>query len=280
MSNLQKYQPTESVQIQTKFGLLYYVAPKDLTKEQKAILAAYTAPKIATVSDIELDAFILRQINQALVLLGHSNTLKNTDEQASMSDAFTELIKGKFSFLTLEDIALVFKMGIQGEFKLKPEEVVMISITQISQWLKYYHKKTRAEVIAQLKPAEAPKGKPEGYNPETDFNALLQKVKAGDPVTDTEWVCQTGQHYERLNNSNAFNLSTQQRQVIYQEEREKRKEAGQADNLQRKKDTRFAFLAFMEGQAGDNQFEKEVKTNCKIRVFREYVQALAKSKAA
>lgn len=280
MSNIIKHQPYDSLQIQTKFGLLHYDIPANLTREQQAILKAYTEPKIATLPDIELDAFVLRQINQALLLLGHSKQLQTEQEQAIMSDAISSLVREKYSFLTLKDIELAFQMATRGEFKTSPEDVVMVNLEKVSQWLKTYHRKNRAEVISNLKPAEPTKQKPEDYNPELDLDSFVQKVRAGQEITETEWICQTAQHYDRLNKSGAFTITNEQRKAIYQEEREKLQEEGKNRMLHISTETRFLFRAFVEGQTGENQYEKEVKTNCKIRVFREYVQQLANQKAA
>lgn len=276
---IQKSNPSQ-IQIQTKYGLLRYETPEHLTPEQQSVLAAYMAPKIATIPDVELEAFILRQINQALLLLGHSRQLQTPEEQSVMSDAISELIRKKYSFLTLPEIGLIFKKGVQGDYKHSPEDVVMVNLEKVHSWIKAYHSRTRAEVVASLKPVVPEKQKPEDYNPETDFSQFLQKVKTGVEITEAEWVCQTAQHYDRLNSSNAFNISTQHRKSIYQEEREKHKEAGKNRMLHINTETRFLFRAFVEGQTGENQYEKEVKTNCKIRVFREYVQELAKQQKA
>lgn len=279
MTNLPQKQP-DLLQIPTKYGVLRYEMPKDLSSEKQAILEAYLAPKINTVSDSELDDFTLRQINQALILLGHSRQLNDANEQGMMSDAISEIIRGKYHFLTMQEVGLIFKMGVQGDFKNSPEEVVMINVEKVHSWIKAYLNAKRGEVIATLKPAEPEKLPPADYNPESDFEILLQKVRNGQEVSQAEWICQTAQHYDRLNKSASFTLTADQRRAIFQEERDKLVKEGKNRMLHISTETRFMFRAFMENQPGENQYEKEVATICRIRVFREYVETLAKQTAA
>lgn len=280
MGNLIKQEPTFLVHKATRHGTLIHEAPESLTKEQRVILKAYTEPAIYTISDMELLPKISGMIGRALIELGHKNSLNDDAEFKIMQDAIYSDIRERYDFFSVQDIELVFKFGARGDFKSKPDDVVFLNREQVNKWLKCYHGSKRADVVASLKPAGPKKEAPPDYNPETDFGNLLQKIKSGAAVTDTEWICQTAQHYDRLNNAGSFNITNEERKAIFQEERNRLIENGKNRMLHVNTETRFMFRAFMESQPGENQYQKEVATICRIRVFREYVEALAKTKAA
>jgi hypothetical protein len=276
MEGLIKAEGTFLVHKITKYGTLVHVAPEYLTKEQKSIVEAYTAPNLTTLSDKELLPKLSGIIARAFIELGHKKSLEDDNEFKIMLNAIYTDIREKYEFLSVPDLELIFKFGARGDFKNKPEDVVFINRDQVNNWLKCYHRQKRADVITQLLPLEKPKEKPKEYNAENDFNTFVQKIKAGEPVNDTEWICQTAQHYERLKQSNAFNLSTAERAAIYREEREKLKHEGKNKMLHVNTETRFLFRAFVEGQKEENHYEKEVITNCKIRIFKDYTLNLTK----
>lgn len=280
MTDLIKRESTFLVQKETRHGTLIHEAPEALTKEQRSILAAYTAPAIHTLTDRELLPQISGMIGRALIELGHKNSLKDDPDFKIMQDAIFSDIRERYEFFSLQDLELVFKFGTRGDFKSKPDDVVFLNREQVNRWLKCYHGTKRAEVVTSLKPVEPKRERPADYNPETDFESLLQKVKSGQGVSDTEWICQTAQHYDRLNKAESFNLTTEQRKAIFQEERERLITEGKHRMLHVNTETRFMFRAFMESHPGENQYQKEVTTICRIRVFREYVQELAKQNAA
>lgn len=150
MANIIKQKQPELVTLRTAVGLQTFQIAQDTTKEQRAIIVASTGLKIADVSKIELEVAINKLIGSGLLLLGHKNHLSKEEDQMIMARAIAEMIRLKFYYRTMEDLIIIFNMGIRGQLRSKPEEVVYLNIEQVTSWFERYRTKVKPEAMKKL----------------------------------------------------------------------------------------------------------------------------------
>ncbi len=111
---------------------------------------------------------------------------------------------------------------------------------------------------------------------EAMLQSFIQKVKDGYQPTPLDWVCQTASHYQRLDTAGTFGLSIEEKRRIYQEEKDLVQRNAKYNLEHVGLLTKGAYTAFAAGNTANNTYEKQVLTNCRIRVFREYVEGKIK----
>jgi len=134
----------------------------------------------------------------------------------------------------------------------------------------------RTAVPRPLAPAGPEPLAPKSYNLEALLQNLISKMKKGYEPSELTWICETATHYQRLDIAGAFGLSLEDKKRIYAEEKilVERNAKYKLEHVQPV--TKGAFALFTSKADAANPYEKEVLTNCRIRVFREYVEKQVK----
>jgi len=264
--------PSNLLLIPVGTGMMQYEILPGATMAQKSILAALNAPKIKDLTDRELDTLLFAFVNKALILLGHSRQLNGDDDQHVLISELALMLREKWHFYTAKELQLVLQMGVRGDLKNKPEDVVFLNIEQVNSWLKKYKEVNRPEAMKHLKPYEAPKQQPKYCDMEALLQSFIDLLQAGHPATELAWICQTATHYQWMDTAGIFGLSLEDKKRIYAEEKALVERNAKYKLEHVNAVTKGAFAVFMSNSNAANPYEKEVLTNCRIRVFRQYVE--------
>jgi hypothetical protein len=118
-----------------------------LTKTEQAIVKARQSPRVGDIPEKDLKNIITTIITMALFDLGHKMDLK--DRQVLESRLKDGILK-RFHKNTGEEIRQAIELGVRGEYKSKPEDVVFITVSNIEGWIKAFNSKTKVEVIKKF----------------------------------------------------------------------------------------------------------------------------------
>jgi hypothetical protein len=281
MSNIQLIpNSAELLQISTPSGAMMYQVISSATPSQRSVLAALNAPKVNAISDKDLTDLLIACVNKGLILLGHTRQWADSQDQATFIKELNLMIRENWSYYTAQEVKLVMELGVRGELKVKPDEVVFLNIEQVNRWFKVYRHENKPAAMAALKPYEPTHEAPEGFSIQNELQAFIARIQEGYDPTELEWITQSAQHYQWLDNEGLLGLSTEDKKAIYQEEKVLviRKAKYNLEHVS--VITKFVFGMFVNGQDASNSYEKETKTNCRIRAFRGYVQKQINQKAA
>ena len=112
-------------------------------------------PQARQLSSDDLIEQLLEPLAILPFLLGHSNSLLAGKDLAMLATAVAELVHRDFPAFRLAEVALAIRRGAAGEWKVKPDEVLLPSLPCIRHWLKSYHLSTRGLAINALQAATA-----------------------------------------------------------------------------------------------------------------------------
>lgn len=281
MSNIQlKPNGSELLQISTPSGAMLYQVVPSATPSQRSVLAALNAPKVKEVNDEALTTVLLGCVNKGLVLLGQTRQWVDDNDQATFIKELNRLIREKWSYYTIKEIALVMELGVRGELKGKPDEVVFLNIEQVNRWFKHYRAENKPAAMKALAPYEPAKEAPADYDRGRELESFISKIREGASVAELEWIIQAGVHYKWLDSEGHLGLTIEEKKAIYEEEKALVVRNAKYNMEHVSILTKFIFGAFVNGQDGTNHYEKLTLTNCRVRAFKEYIQKQIKAKAA
>lgn len=108
------------------------------------IVLASKSTRLFHMEEKELKNLILTTMTMALFDLGQS--MATSDRQVLESRLKDDLIKyyGKY---TDQEFRKAVELGVRGEFKVKPEDVIFISVKGINDWLKKYGNGLKVEAM-------------------------------------------------------------------------------------------------------------------------------------
>jgi len=119
-------------------------------REAAGLILATDQPKCSEMAPEVLQASIVPLITGVAFLLGHRNSLTESADLKMLSKALATVIKRRFSGLKMAEISAAWQRGASGEYKQRPDEVLMPSLPALTQWLERYQQTTRAEALKAL----------------------------------------------------------------------------------------------------------------------------------
>lgn len=280
MNKLIKQDSSELLQISTPSGAMLYQVIPTATPAQRSILAALNAPKVIFINDKDLTDLLIACVNKGLILLGHTRQWSDQQDQATFIKELVLLIRERWSFYTAQEVKLVMELGVRGELKSKPDEVVFLNIEQVNRWFKNYRAEKKPEAMKALSPYEPAKEAPEDFSNQKELDSFLIRVQEGYAPTELDWIIQSGLHYKWLDSEGLLGLTIDDKKAIYQEEKELVKRNAKYNLEHVNVITKFIYGMFVNGQDPTNSYEKLTLTNCRVRAFKEYIQKQTKQKAA
>ncbi|GAB3822245.1 hypothetical protein [Pontibacter rugosus] len=252
-----------------------FTTPSDL-----AILQAVNGRKVSECKDAELDAVLIKSINTAVLLLGQKNQWKDELDQRPLVNELYRMIRQKYSYYTLEEVELIFRLGSRGELKVKQTDVVFLNIEQVSSWFRVYKNDCKAKAISNCRRIEESKPKT-NYDPKNMLREALGLMANKQDLPPTMLTLLQACYYDKFEKAGLIQLSLEEKKQIHLEEREKELERTKADASNRGPEKRFAYRLFKEAVqklaplSNDNPFERRVRGNCRERVFKQTLQELA-----
>lgn len=250
------------------------------TPSDLAILKAVNGRKVSQAKDAELDAVLIKSINTAVLLLGQKNQWKDENDQRPLVNELYRMIRQKYSYYTLEEVELIFQLGARGELKVRPTDVVFLNIEQISSWFRVYKNDCKAKAISTCRRIEETKPDP-AYDPKNMLREAIELLAGKQQIPATMLVALQACYYDKFEKAGLIQLSLQEKQEIYQEERQKELDKAKTDASNRAPEKRFSYKLFREAVenlvplSNDNPFERRVRGNCRSRVFLQALQELA-----
>ncbi|TGE08275.1 hypothetical protein [Hymenobacter fodinae] len=244
--------------------------------QHAAVLATQAQPQARELGPEDLADALLEPIQGVAFLLGHSKKLKKEEDLNLMADAVAELILRKFPAFRVGEICLALRRGASGEWQ-REGEVLLVSLPCITHWLQSYQDSTRGEAMRLLHLEQqnqqlqlAP------VNMETLYPQQLADLAAGYLATGTlpeqldlghlmyDWL-------KRIGATDGFRTGAQYA-AMHAEETEKMLPKSLPFDREKRRDFQ-SFAAALEANQWpkDHPLAKDVISNCKKRVLREYV---------
>lgn len=249
----------------------------ETTKEDLAIIRALQAVKAGDAPIEFFEQFIPAFINESVLLLGHKNSMGTDEEQILLANELRKIIKGKWHFYTIEEIKIILRMGIRGDFKVKETDIVYLNIEQINSWFKKYRTERKPKAMKTTKLLEPEK--PVNYEPLSFLKEGVLKA-AKEELTEDDITHLTGCYYERLKKAKLLPTPAAQKWDIYYEERKRVENqaigTGEAF-LQDKKVAFRAYKASLENQVSitGNYFEEKAQGSYRRRLMKLALEHLA-----
>lgn len=130
-----------------------------LSRYEKEVVESQTSLKISTLSDSDIMNLALRVISLSKIKLG-SKPLPD-DEHRALVLVLMEDIKS-YGYLTIDEINLALKRGLNGEFNSSGNDVVFFSPSNFVQWIRKFveQKNEVMRKVANAKVIEPEKPKP------------------------------------------------------------------------------------------------------------------------
>lgn len=119
----------------------------ELTPSERRIADAAASTQIRFCEKKDLFAEVTKAIQTGFFNLGYKP--KEQDELRLTASGVCRDLVSKFQGLTIEDVKIVIELGSKGEFKSKPDDVIMITVSSVYQWLGKYVQ-LRREAVAKL----------------------------------------------------------------------------------------------------------------------------------
>lgn len=137
-------------------GIVKFVPNAGLTKAEADIVLASKSTRIFHMETKDLWNLITTVITMALFDLGHKMEQKDRDllQERLMQD----LVK-YFGKYTDQEFRKAVELGVRGEFKTKPEDVIFINLKSINEWFRKFINVTKADVMKKNRILEEKKEK-------------------------------------------------------------------------------------------------------------------------
>lgn len=116
-----------------------------LTTQEASIVLASRGAKIKDIKKKEIANVITDLVGASFVVLNQQKMLP--EDRLILEQQVVGDITRDFQNLSLEDIKEAFHLGVRGQFKSKPEDVVFISVATIYSWLRSYKEGMRREAM-------------------------------------------------------------------------------------------------------------------------------------
>lgn len=241
------------------------------TPQDLAILQAMQDRRVSQASDQELDRLLNAAINKGLLLLGHKNQLTSTVDQALMVTEVSNMIRQNWHYLTLREVELVFEMGVRGELKTRPDQIVFLNIEQVGSWFQVYRndRKPKAVQSARKEEPEQAEVDPLAFD-EIRIAYLKDQVEkiresqyrdfdAGDVYS--EWLQRIG--VIRLTNEEKLQIKFEEAAELIRIAR-----ITDLDPASRWELKRFMHSPVMQR---NNRYELRLRSLCKKRVLKDFI---------
>ncbi len=199
--------------------LIKYELPNGLNKLEESIVLASKGVRVFHMEEKDFKNFITTSITMALFDLGQS---MQTQDRQLLESRLREDLKKYFGKYTSEEIKKAIEMGVRGEFKTKPEDVIFISVRGINDWIKKYGTQTKIEAMKKVRileeKMEKEKGELDKENRIKEANEIATQdlilafasFKDGGGIYDPLNVL-----YDHLDRKGLVRLSNQRKTEIY-----------------------------------------------------------------
>ncbi|RNI26598.1 hypothetical protein [Rufibacter latericius] len=257
-------------------------------QEQEILLCSLKGTKVNMMTDRQLDTLVASVIGTGLLQLGHKNQLETKTETEIFFNSIAALLREKWGQMTEQEVRLVFKMGVRGDFKADAKEVVFLNEPNINGWFKAYKYQLKAEAHLQKQKLLMEVGRethPRQMSMEETFELNLRRLEA-----EMERLSQPGEIYREFDLGNVLlswleslgviNLTDAEKLDILNAERklvlaEKKMESIELTHRLSYK----LFQAALEtgSHASGNKYEQEAKNRARKEVFKGFVLSTVES---
>lgn len=245
-------------------------------QEAAALIQNPELPAVAAYLPDELSACLVLPITGVAFLLGHKNSLKSADDLELLATALARVVKRRFAGFKLAEVTEALQRGASGEYRRKPDELLLPSLDHFTHWLSCYQQGCRAaalRVLAQAADAEQKRLPQPTY--EQDLPAavaqLAHQVKSlgyfPSPLDGGnlayEWL-------KRIGAFSGFKTQEQYAEMMRKESIALTRQRS-ADKSERKQIGSFAVL-LRRGWPEQHPMANTVRNNCKKRLLREWIR--------
>lgn len=252
-------------------GIIKFVPNTGLTKAEADIVLAARSIRICQMDDKELWNLITTVITMALFDLGQAMQQGDRDLLQERIKSDLENYFGKYTDL---EFRKAVELGVRGEFKDKPDDVIFISVKGINNWMKKFVNITKAEVMKKNRILEEKKEKEmEEVNIEEkkkeserilreDLIRSYATFKEGGAINDPLNVL-----YDYLDRNGLVKLSNARKKIIYDQaindyKRRHTEEASVSEHMVNKK-------ILQEIEQGSSRVQALVKVIAKQKALKE-----------
>jgi hypothetical protein len=254
--------------------------PASVPAQVRAAALALTeggAP-VSQLSTDELGDLLVTALPGLAFLLGHRQQFTKSADIDAMADAVAEVIHRRFGRLNWGEISQALRRGVTGEWPLKENDVLLVSLPHITHWLDCYCREARAEAQLALQALPAPKPTP----PQIDYVGSVENyvalARAGELPTGFEldlgnvlysWLKEVGAF-------TGFRTSEQYAQMQAEEAERLLSKTIPAKGAERREYTTFLNALADQGELPESHpLSRSVVNACKKRVLREWLEYFA-----
>lgn len=253
-------------------------------QDREILLASLTGPKVNMMTDKELDRLVISIIAAGVLKLGHKNQLDNDQDLGLFSDGIAALIREKWAHLTETEVRLVFKMGVRGDFRTDPKEVIYLNEPNIAAWFKAYKYQRKAEATLHKQKLM---GSLERQQPAKEMSQEeIEEMNIERLETELERLAQPGEAYREFDLGNVLffwleslgviALTNAEKLEILNKERQMLRAERKSDKLDLP--TKLSYKQFDQAlnantYASGNRYEEEAKNRARKQAFRGFILA-------
>jgi hypothetical protein len=228
---------------------------------------------------MDLDLLLTAELQRAALRLGHKNALADKEDALLIRDDVAELLREKWHYLTENEIRLVFRLGSTGELKLKPDEVVFLSVATVAEWLRRYKYTTKPAAMwhasSQVPPhTDLPEHHPVSIGWRVNQICLLVDAYDGLTVDDVGELDPGNCLYDWLKEIRAFHgfRTMAEYEEMRVEETERLFSSPQSPHKEERMRLRSFADALEKGNwPAEHPMARNVANACKKRVFKEWL---------
>lgn len=191
-----------------------------LTPTEASIVLASQGERVGQMSDKDLKNLITTALTMALFDLGQS---MQTQDRQLLESRLKGDLKSYFGKFTGEEVRKAIELGVRGNFKSRPDDIIFISVKGINEWLNKYRDQVKIEVMKKNYQLEVKREK------ETEEANKEEKIKVLDELTKKDLIdCYNhfkegggvfdpvGVLYDWMDNRGLIRLSNDRKKQIYQ----------------------------------------------------------------
>lgn len=192
-----------------------------LSAQERSIVIASKAKKISEMGKREVANVVVELVGQSFVIINQPKM--SSQDREIMQDFIIHDLFAKFSHLTIEEFKQAFHMGLRGEFKVKPDDVIFMSVSIVYGWMKSFCETVKREAMKKQRQFDMKKEKDEEPTDEqkqakikvfleNDVLVCFNYYKAYKAIADTY-----GAIYQILDNRGFIKISNDRKKEIYQQ---------------------------------------------------------------
>lgn len=136
-----------------------------LTQFEKSVVLASKEPRIKDLQRLEVGKKVTEVISSAFVALGSKPM--NLEERKILERAIETDLYISFPNITLKEFQIAVYKGSMGDFKIKDDEVIMITPKNVHTWINAYRDFVKKDIIAKQRALEYKKEKENKPDQET-----------------------------------------------------------------------------------------------------------------